>query len=76
VALRERGIEPKLAKRRTKHGSGLGVYRWVAERFFSWEHGLRKLRLVTEKTEVMQFALLNFGAALICFRYLLNPALG
>jgi hypothetical protein len=30
VTCRERGIEPKLAKRRTEHGSGLGVYRWVA----------------------------------------------
>jgi transposase len=75
AALRERDIEPKLAKRRTEHGSGLGVYRWVVERFFSWEHGMRKLRFVTEKTEEMQFALLNLGAAVICFRFLLNPAL-
>ena len=48
--LRRRGIEPKLAKRNTEHGSGLGVYRWVVERFFSWLHGFRKLRFVTEKT--------------------------
>ena len=27
--LRERGIKPVLAKRRTEHGSGLGKYRWV-----------------------------------------------
>jgi hypothetical protein len=68
--LRERGIEPKRAKRRTEHGSGLGVHRWVAERFFSWAHGLRKLRFGTEKTVEMQFACLNLGAALICFSYL------
>lgn len=68
--LRERNIEPKLAKRRTEHGSGLGVYRWVAERFFAREHGFRKLRLVTEKTEEMPFAFLNLAAALICFRSL------
>jgi IS5 family transposase len=30
--LRERGIKPVLAKRRTEHGSGLGKYRWVVER--------------------------------------------
>lgn len=69
-ALRKRNIAPKLAKRRTEHGSGLGVYRWVVERFFAWAHGFRKLRLVTEKTEEMQFAFLNLAAALICYRFL------
>ena len=34
--LRGRGIDPKLARRYTEHGSGLGKYRWVVERFFSW----------------------------------------
>ena len=33
-----RGIDPELAKRRTPHGSGLGVYRWVVERTISWLH--------------------------------------
>ncbi len=28
-ALRNRGIQPVIAKRRTGHGSGLGKYRWV-----------------------------------------------
>ncbi len=31
-ALRDRGIEPVIAKRRTEHGSGLGKYRRVVER--------------------------------------------
>jgi hypothetical protein len=30
--LRERGIKPVIAKRRTEHGSGLGQFRWVVER--------------------------------------------
>jgi transposase len=68
--LRDRGIEPKLAKRRTAHGSGLGVYRWVVERFFAWAHGLRKLRLVTERTDETQLAFLNLACAVICFRFL------
>ncbi len=67
--LRRRGIEPKLAKRRTAHGSGLGKYRWVAERFFSWLHGFRKLRFVTEKSQETQFALFNLAMALICLRF-------
>jgi len=68
--LRRRGIDPHLAKRNTGHGSGLGVYRWVVERFFSWMHGFRKLRFVTEKTQEMQFAFLNLAAALLCYRFL------
>jgi len=68
--VRGRGIEPKLAKRYTEHGSGLGKYRWVVERFFAWLHGFRKLRLVTEKTQEMQFAFLDLALALICLRFL------
>src|ERR1700731_913533 len=57
--LRAWGIDPQLAQRYTGHGSGLGKYRGVVERFFSWLHGFRKLRFVTEKTQEMQFAFLN-----------------
>ena len=67
--LREREVEPKLAKRRTEHGSGLGKHRWVVERFFSWLHGFRKLRFVTEKTKEMQLAFLNLALSLICLRF-------
>jgi transposase len=69
-ALRDRGIEPKLPKRNTAHGSGLGVFRWVAERTLSWLHGFRKLRFVTEKDLDMQFAFLDLALALICYRFL------
>jgi hypothetical protein len=47
--LRQRGLEPKLAKRNTEHGSGLGIFRWVVERMISWLNGFRKLPFVTEK---------------------------
>ena len=67
-ALRRRKIVPHLAKRRTAHGSGLGVYRWVVERTISWLHGFRKLRFVTEKNLGMQYAFLQLAASLICFR--------
>jgi transposase len=33
--LRDRGITPKIAKRNTDNGSGLGTQRWVIERTFS-----------------------------------------
>ena len=68
--LRARGIDPKLAKRNTGHGSGLGVYRWVSERTLSWLHGFRKLRLVTEKNLDTQYAFLTLAVSVICFRFL------
>jgi transposase len=68
--LRQRRIEPVIAKRGTEHGSGLGVFRWVVERTLSWLHGLRKLRFVTDKNPDMQYAFLDLGVALICWRFL------
>ena len=68
--LRQRGIDPKLAQRYTEHGSGLGIFRWVVERSISWLHGFRKLRLVTEKTAEMQYALFDLALAVIAFRFL------
>jgi len=68
--LRWRRIEPVLAKRRTAHGSGLGTTRWVVERTFAWLHSFRKLRLVTEKTIMMHYALLDLGIAMICWNIL------
>lgn len=70
AALRDRGIEPHLAKRGVEHGSGLGVARWVVERTLGWLHGFRKLRLVTERDWHMQYAFLDLAAAVICFRIL------
>jgi transposase len=67
--LRDRGMEAHLGRRRTPHGSGLGVFRWVVERTIGWLHGFRKLRFVTEKQDEMKTAFLNLGLALICFRY-------
>ncbi|CAL9380986.1 hypothetical protein SUDANB6_01059 [Streptomyces sp. enrichment culture] len=37
--LRERGIDPKIARRGQPHGSGLGGVRWVAESAIAWLHG-------------------------------------
>src|SRR5207248_10969104 len=43
--LRARHIVPWLAMRRTKHGSGLGRWRWVVERTFAWLSQFRRLRV-------------------------------
>jgi transposase len=68
--LRERGIAPKVPKRRTAHGSGLGIYRWVVERTESWLHNFRKLRLRTDPDGPIHRALVALGSALICMRFL------
>lgn len=68
--LRDREIEPKIAKRRTEHGSGLGVYRWVVERTNAWLHDFRKLRLRTDPDGSIHKAFVALGSALICLRFL------
>lgn len=68
--LRDREIEPKIAKRRTEHGSGLGIYRWVVERTNSWLHNFGKLRLRTDPDGVVHKALVSLASALICLGFL------
>ncbi len=69
-ALRRRRIQPALAKRRTPHGRGLGVYRWVVERTESWLHQNRRLKIRYERRADIHMAFLKLGCALICHRYL------
>jgi len=68
--LRERGIEPVIAKRNTGHGSGLGAFRWPVERTISWLHQFRRLRSRWERLPSMHQAMLTLGCAMICFRTL------
>jgi len=68
--LYRRGIEPFIPEQRAPHGSGLGVFRWVAERTVSWFHGFRKLRLRTDWLSEVQEAFLTLASALICYRFL------
>jgi transposase len=68
--LRRRGIKPKLARRKTEHGSGLGKVRWVVERFFSWLHRFGRLRVRTDKSEGMHDAFLKLACAEICLSFL------
>jgi transposase len=68
--LRLRGIKPVLARRRTEHGGGLGVYRWGVERTLSWLHQFRRLRIRYERLPEIHEAFLAIGCALICWRLL------
>jgi len=69
-ALKERGITPRIAKRKTEHGSGLGKDRWVIERTISWLHRQRRLDRRYDKRADIHEAFLTIGAALICHQQL------
>jgi transposase len=71
-ALRERGIIPRLAKRNTEHGSGLGVFRWVVERTLSWFHQNRRLRIRYERRDDIHEAFLTLAGIKICFAFLIG----
>jgi len=68
--LRKRGIDPAIPHRRTEHGSGCGVYRWVVERTNSWLHRFRKLRWRTDRTAQIHEAFVSLASALICTWFL------
>ena len=70
AALKERGITPVIARRRTEHGSGLGVTRWVVERTNAWLHQFRRLRVRFERRADIHEAFLKLGCCLICWRSL------
>ena len=68
------GIEPKVAKRGSEHGSGLGRVRWVVERTISWLKGLRRMRVHYDRLGVIQEAWNTLAASVICFRLLHHQA--
>jgi len=68
--LRHRGIVPLLARRRTAHGSGLGVYRWMVERTIAWLRQYRRLRVRYERRSDIHEAFLQIGCILICWNFL------
>lgn len=69
-SLRDKHIEPVLAKRNTEHGSGLGKTRWVVERTLAWLHQFRRLRVRYERRADIHEAFLSIGCLLICFNTL------
>jgi transposase len=68
--LRRRGIRPRIARRKTAHGSGLGVYRWYVERTLSWLHGNGRLRVREDRSPEIHQAFLTLGCVKICLRLL------
>ncbi len=74
MRLSGKAIRPTLARRRTAHGSGLGVVRWVVERGLSWLHQARRLRMRYEKREDLHRAFLSLRCGMICWSLLHSAA--
>ncbi len=68
--VRERGIKPVIARRKTEHGSGLGRVRWVVERTFAWLHHFKRLLVRYDRRAEIHEAFLALGCCLVCFRRL------
>lgn len=68
--LRQHGIEPFIARRKTEHGSGLGRFRWLVERTIAWLHQKRRLRIRDEILPEIHTALLTLGGILINLKFL------
>ena len=68
--LRWLGVEPKIGKRKTGHGSGLGKTRWVVERTISWIKGLRRMRVRYDRLGVIRDAWTTLVASVVCFHIL------
>ncbi|ALO98688.1 transposase [Streptomyces hygroscopicus subsp. limoneus] len=66
-----RGIVPAIARRGTRHGTGLGACRWVVERTFAWLHGFRRLRIRWERGADIHEAFLRLACCLITYRQVL-----
>jgi transposase len=73
--LRQRGITPEIARRNTRHGSGLGRHRWVVERTFAWLHQFKRLLVRYDRRAEIHEAFLALGCCLVCYRRLKNASL-
>ena len=59
--VRKLRVRPVIARRQTKHGSGLGAVRWVVERTFAHLHQFKRLLVRYERRAEMHEAMLALG---------------
>ncbi|MFE8910436.1 IS5 family transposase [Streptomyces globisporus] len=64
------GVKPRIARRGTEHGSGLGTQPRVVEHAFAHLHWFRRMRIRWEIRNDIHEAFLSMGCALICWRRL------
>ena len=68
VALRQRGIKCRIARRGIDSSQRLGRHRWVVERTFAWLNRFRRLRVRYERRDDIHLAFTWFACALITWR--------
>ncbi|MFC4035053.1 IS5 family transposase [Streptomyces polygonati] len=66
--IRARHIVLAIARRGTRHGTGLGTHRWVVERTFARLHGFKRLRIRWERRADIHEAFLKLACCLITLR--------
>ena len=69
-ALRQRGIVPVIARRRTENGSGLGKLRYVVEQSIALFHQFRRLRIRYDKRADVHESFMSLACSVICARRL------
>jgi len=70
--VRDKGITPHFAHRRSEHGSGLGVHRWVVEQTVALLHWFRRLRIRWEIRDDIHEAFMILACSIICYRRLIK----
>ena len=68
-ALRERGIQVRIARRGAESSERLGRHRWVVERTHAWIAGFFKLRIHSGRQLDTHLALLKLACSIICLRF-------
>jgi transposase len=69
-ALRQRGIQPRIARKGIESSARLGRHRWVVERSFAWLHRFRRLFPRYERDPEIHQGFMNLAAILICWSVL------
>lgn len=72
LALRLRGIQPRIARVGIESRERLGRHRWVVERSLAWLHSFRRLATRYERDPEIHQGLMNLAAILICWNVLTN----
>lgn len=70
MALSCKDIPTQIARRRTEHGSGLGIYRYVVEQTIALMHQFRHLKVRYDKRDDVHETFLTIAEAFICWRRL------
>lgn len=66
-ACRQRGIEPRIARRGVESSERLGRHRWVVERTLAWFARMRRLAIRYERRLDIHYAFTCLACSLICF---------